>query len=166
MKLFLILIIFSLRTYAQVEMVKVKVSDLHRKIEIEINKPGPSIKLQKNIVGDWYKTRERPQIYPGGCSEQEGYFTDLQDIKLTFDVPLQRAFSFNSRLDGIVYLDYAERRNGAGYGGYPAEYEGNTVKTNDGNCILTDLGGVKDAMICAVFKFNSVCGWYSVFLKN
>jgi len=160
------LIFLSSSLCAQSSNYSIKISELHRMIEIEINKPEPSLKLKKVINADWYNTRERPQIYPGGCSDQEGYYTDKQDIRLSFDSPLKKAFSFNLRLDGILYLDYPERRNGAGYGGYPAEYEGNTVRTVEGNCIVTDFGKVKDVMMCAVFKSDSVCSWYSFFLKN
>jgi len=146
---------------------KIKVSQLYSMLDQEISKGAPSLKLLRAVEGNWFDTNNRPQVYPGGCNERDGYYTDETEIKLTFDSPLKKSFSFTTRRDGITYLDYPNfRTDVGGHGGYAADFEGNTVKTVHGNCIVTDLGGVKDVMMCVPYRRESMCSWYSFFLKN
>jgi hypothetical protein len=146
---------------------KIKVSQLYSLLDQEISKRGPTPRLLKTVVGDWFETNNQPQVYPGGCTEIDGYYTDSREIKLGFDKPLKKSFSFTTRRDGATYLDYPRfRTDVGGYGGYVAEFEGNTVKTVDGNCVITNLGEVKEVMICAPYSKQSMCSWYSFFLKN
>jgi hypothetical protein len=166
----LTLVIMSLlafNSFAQIPTYGIEISKLYSLVDKEINKVTPSTRLRTEIEGEWYKTHFQAQVFPGGCSDQDGYYTNWVEIKLNFDSPLKEVFRFTQRRDGVTYLNYPQFNTAAGgYGGYPVEFEGNTVKTIEGNCILVNFGQIKDVLMCTPYRDFSMCSWYSFFRKN
>lgn len=137
----------------------VSLSSIFDLIKQEKAKGAVDPAFEKRLEGSWYNTYFQPQVYPGGCQmdSRNRMQNDKRVIKLSLFEPLEVA----ARLERVAgKLRWS--------GSYAVSYEGNTLVTEEGLCVITYQAAINGDVLTCYRPYNKSygnCGYYSFFVR-